>query len=156
VPERLFTLFWATRPSVLLSFLSGAAGVDKWVFSWLRVEEMIGMIKGISSMAVVVSDAAKAKKWYKEKLGFEVLSEAGHWVTVAPKGSKGPVLHLCQTTPLEEGNTGILFRVDDLNKAYEELTQKGVEFTKKPKDDGWGPYAMFKDPDGNVFWLEPE
>ncbi len=117
---------------------------------------MIGMIKGIGSMAVVVSDAAKAKKWYEEKLGFEVVAEEGHWVAVAPRGSKGPVLHLCKTTPPEEGNTGILFRVDDLNKTYEELTKKGVEFTKKPKDDGWGPYAMFKDLDGNVFWLEPE
>jgi predicted enzyme related to lactoylglutathione lyase len=149
-------LFWAIGPSVDLSLPSRAKGVDKWVFSWLGVEKMIGMIKGIGSMAVVVSDSVEAKKWYKEKLGFEVLSERGHWVTVAPKGSKGPVLHLCQTTPLEEGNTGILFRVDDLNKAYEELIKNGVEFTKKPRDDGWGPYAMFKDPDGNVFWLEPD
>jgi predicted enzyme related to lactoylglutathione lyase len=117
---------------------------------------MMGMIKDIGSMAVVVSDAAKAKKWYEEKLGFAIVAEDGHWVTVAPKGFKGPVLHLCQTTPLEEGNTGILFRVDDLSKTYDELTKKGVEFTKEPRDDGWGPYAMFKDLDGNVFWLEPE
>jgi lactoylglutathione lyase len=117
---------------------------------------MISMIKGIGSVAVVVSDATKAKKWYKEKLGFEIVSEKGHWVTVAPKGVKGPALHLCETTPSEEGNTGILFRVDDLNRTYEELAKNGVEFTKKPRDDGWGPYAMFKDLDGNVFWLEPE
>lgn len=45
-------------------------------------------------MAVVVKDEKKAKKWYKEKLGFEVRSEDDHWVTVAPKGARGPVLHL--------------------------------------------------------------
>ena len=112
------------------------------------------MIKEIGSMAIVVKDSDAAKKWYVEKLGFEVKSEKGHWLTVAPKGSKGPVLHLCKTTPLEEGNTGILFRVDDLNKTCEELAKKGVKFTHPPKDEGWGAFAMFADPDGNVFWLE--
>jgi predicted enzyme related to lactoylglutathione lyase len=31
-----------------------------------------------------------------------------------------------------------------------------VEFTTKPKKAEWGTYAMFKDPDGNEFWLYPE
>ncbi len=104
-------------------------------------------------MAVVVKDGKKAKEWYKEKLGFEVRSEDEHWVTVAPKGTRGLVLHLCKSRPLESGNTGILFRVDNLNKTYAELSRKGVKFTVKPRDDGYGPYAMMKDLDGNVFWL---
>ena len=64
-----------------------------------------------------------------------------------------PVLHLCETTPLEPGNTGIAFQVDDLDKAYKEMSGKGVEFTVKPKKEEWGYHAMFKDPDGNEFWL---
>jgi predicted enzyme related to lactoylglutathione lyase len=112
------------------------------------------LILGIESVAVVVKDSTAAKKWYVEKLGFEVKAEEGHWITVAPKGSKGPVLHLCKTTPLEEGNTGILFHVDDLNKTYKELSRKGVKFTHPPKDEGWGAFAMLSDPDGNIFWLE--
>src|SRR5487761_1004099 len=104
-------------------------------------------------MAVVVKDEKKAKRWYKEKLGFEVRSEDDHWVTVAPKGARGPVLHLCRTRPLEKGNTGILFTVDNLNETYNELSRKGVNFKVKPRDDGYGAYAMRKDLDGNVFWL---
>ena len=104
-------------------------------------------------MAVVVKDEKKAKIWYKEKLGFEVRSEDDHWVTVAPKATKGFVLHLCKSRPLEKGNTGILFTVDNLNKTYAELVSKGVKFASKPKDEGWGAYAMMKDLDGNAFWL---
>jgi uncharacterized glyoxalase superfamily protein PhnB len=33
------------------------------------------------------------------------------------------------------------------------MTEKGVEFTLKPKKEEWGYYGMFKDPDGNEFWL---
>ena len=111
------------------------------------------MITRISSAAVVVKDEKKAAKWYKTMLGLEVKSEEGHWVTVAPKNQRGFVLHLCKTKPLEKGNTGILFSADDIQKTYAELSGKGVKFTVKPRDDGWGLYAMFKDPDGNVFWL---
>ncbi len=114
------------------------------------------MINKITSFAVVVRDEKASAKWFKEKLGFEVKSSDGHWVTVAPKGARGPVLHLCKTKPLEKGNTGIAFLTKDLEKEYEILSKKGVKFTVKPRDDGWGLYSMFKDPDGNVFWLMPD
>jgi len=113
------------------------------------------MIKSIMDMAVVVSNAKKSAEWYKEKLGLEVRDNEGHWFTVAPKGSN-VVLHLCETKQLEQGNTGIAFSVDDLDKTYNELNAKGVEFTTKPKKTEWGSHAMFKDPDGNEFWLFPE
>lgn len=113
------------------------------------------MIKSIMDVAVVVSNANNSAEWYKDKLGLEVREKQGHWITVAPKAS-GVVLHLCETTPLEQGNTGIAFYVDDLDKAYTEMSGKGVEFTTKPKKTEWGSFAMFKDPDGNEFWLYPE
>ncbi len=114
------------------------------------------MIKSIRSAAVVVKDAKKAKKWYSEKLGFVVKSDEDHWITMAPANAKGFELHLCETKPLEKGNTGILFVVDDVDKTYAELSKKGVKFSQKPIDQGWGKYAMMKDLDGNIFWLMPE
>lgn len=112
------------------------------------------MITEIVDVAVVVSDAKKALKWYTEVLGLEPRSTEGHWVTVAPKGSK-TVLHLCEGGALEKGNTGIALRTEDLERAYQELKEKGVKFPHPPKDEGWGPYAQFEDPDGNVIWLDP-
>ena len=111
------------------------------------------MIKKVGSIAVVVRDEKKAANWFKTKLGFEIKNQMEHWVTVIPKGARGPELHLCKTRPLEKGNTGIAFTTDNLDKTYQELSKKGVKFTVKPKDEGWGPYAMFADLDGNVFWL---
>ena len=112
------------------------------------------MIKSIMDMAIVVSDAKKSAEWYKQNLGLEVRDNEGHWITVAPKDSS-VVLHLCETTPAEKGNTGIAFCVDELDKTYREMSAKGVEFTTKPKKTEWGTYAMFKDLDGNEFWLYP-
>jgi lactoylglutathione lyase len=111
------------------------------------------MIKKLNSIAVVVRDEKKAATWYRTKLGFEIKSDMEHWVTVAPKGARGPELHLCKTKPLEKGNTGIAFGCDDLEKTYRELSKKGVRFPVKPRDDGWGMYAQFSDIDGNFFWL---
>lgn len=110
------------------------------------------MITKLGSVAVVVSDAKKAAEWYTKTLGFELVSSEDHWVTVRAGGSD-TVIHLCQGPPLEPGNTGILFECDDVEKTYRELRERGVVFTKPPRDEGWGVYAMFRDPDGNEFWL---
>src|SRR5208283_5416404 len=110
------------------------------------------MIKSFSSTAIVVSNGKRAMKWYHDKLGFRVVDKSGHWITVAPKGGK-TVLHLCESKRLEKGNTGISFVVDNLDRTYEQLSKKGVRFTQKPVDKGWGKFAFFADQDGNEFWL---
>jgi catechol 2,3-dioxygenase-like lactoylglutathione lyase family enzyme len=116
------------------------------------------MIERIRSVAVMVSDEKKAKEWYRDKLGFEVQSDEEHWVVVAPKGSSVGI-HLCPDEPLELGNTGILFLAADIESTCNELKTKHVEFTRELGKSEWDEsirYAMFKDPDGNVFWLMPK
>jgi len=115
------------------------------------------MIQSIIDVAVVVSKAEKSAEWYRDKLGLEIRAREGHWVTVAPKGSD-VVLHLCEPfegNGPEPGNTGIAFRVNNLDETYGEFSKRGVEFTVKPTKEEWGSYAMFKDPDGNEFWIMP-
>ncbi len=107
----------------------------------------------LSSIAIVVSDAKKSAKWYKEKLGLEVRDRMGHWITVSSKASN-VVLHLCEGFyPLEPGNSGISFVVKEAAKDQKALEKKGVKFTTPTTKEEWGTYAMFKDPDGNEFWL---
>ncbi|MEM3791599.1 MAG: VOC family protein [Candidatus Micrarchaeaceae archaeon] len=117
------------------------------------------MITKTYSIAVVVKNKDEAKKWYVEKLGFRVVDDDGHWVTVAPKSarSRDVLIHLCESYDenAEEpgGNTGIAFMTDSVEESFKELKAKGVEFSKEPSDEGFGKYAIFKDLYGNEFWL---
>ncbi len=117
------------------------------------------MISKIADVAVVVSNGREAADWYREKLGFAVGGEAeGHWVVVYPPGGEeGTHLHLCADIyPLEPGNTGIGLITDSLDETFQALSEKEVKFTVEPRKEEWGTYAMFKDPDGNEFWLFEE
>jgi len=114
------------------------------------------MIKTVGTTAIVVSDAAKAMEWYRDKLGLEVAGDPKqHWVTTGVKGSEHR-LHLCEHKPLEKGNTGIAFLCDDIQTTFEELSKRGVKFTTRPTKEPWGTYAMLADLDGNEFWLMEE
>jgi uncharacterized glyoxalase superfamily protein PhnB len=115
------------------------------------------------SVAVLVKNGKRAKKWYHDTLGFDVIESGDHWITVGDK--KGGIqLHLCEMTGrggkprLEPGNTGIYIRTDgDLQKTYAALKAKGVKFPHPPEQADWGGwFCMFSDPDGNEFWLNSE
>ena len=52
-------------------------------------------------------------------------------------------------------HTGIGFGVEDLVASHRDLSGKGVEFTMLPERQPWGGFmAMFRDPDGNTFYLD--
>jgi predicted enzyme related to lactoylglutathione lyase len=103
------------------------------------------------SVAVTVSDAKKAAKWYKQTLGFEVSTEDEHWVTAGVKGAPWK-LHLCETE-LEPGNTGICFYSENVKKTVDGLKKKGVKFSREYKKSEGGETALIEDPDGNIFWI---
>ena len=108
------------------------------------------MVSSEFSVAVMVSDAKKSAKWYKETLGF-LTSEEGHWVTAWPKGAEWK-LHLCEGK-LEPGNTGIGLYSADLKRDVAKLKKKGVKFAQDYTKTEWGEIAKIEDPDGNVFWM---
>jgi catechol 2,3-dioxygenase-like lactoylglutathione lyase family enzyme len=114
------------------------------------------------SIAVVVSDARKARDWYTQKLGLDLVDDGDHWITVGRKGQPGKI-HLCQPTEgdpksqLEPGNSGIFIKLPGKDFAGEcaKLKARGVEFTVEPTKEPWGEYAVIRDPDGNEHSLGP-
>src|SRR3989442_3065078 len=103
-----------------------------------------------ATVAVVVRDEKKATKFWKEKLGFRVVTSWPHWVTVAPRGSSVH-LHLCPDSRPEKGNTGFLFSTKNATKEAAKLRAKGVKISQPVTKEEWGTTFRFLDPDGNEF-----
>jgi catechol 2,3-dioxygenase-like lactoylglutathione lyase family enzyme len=107
-----------------------------------------------------VNDIAAARKFYSEVLGFEVTEPMGQ---LSFKLSGGHEIFIYGKPNHEPATFTVLnFRVDDVNKAVDELTSKGVVFeiynypelktdAKGISRDNGGPViAWFKDPAGNI------
>jgi catechol 2,3-dioxygenase-like lactoylglutathione lyase family enzyme len=133
------------------------------------------MIK-ITTAQVWVLDQDEAVTFWTEKVGFEIREDATfpelggfRWVTVGAPGQDAPVLVLMaipgapvfpESTVTEikallaKGHSGGIFmETDDVQKAYEELSAKGVEFTDLPEARPYGIDCGFRDPSGNSFRL---
>ncbi len=114
--------------------------------------------KAFSGFAV--DDVEKAREFYGETLGLEtsIESEEHGLMTLHLAGDRGTLVY--EKSDLTPANYTILnFPVDDIDKAVDELTARGVRFEtydgfeqdEKGIFRGEGPYiAWFKDPAGNV------
>lgn len=51
------------------------------------------------------------------------------------------------------GYITMVFKVDDLNKTYEDIKGKGIEIAPPRKADWGGQELVFNDPDGNIIIL---
>jgi catechol 2,3-dioxygenase-like lactoylglutathione lyase family enzyme len=110
------------------------------------------MIKTVWCITFYVSNLRKAKKFYEEILGLEKKYEFSSYVGFECGGVEIGLIpkpegeqKASQTSPSVE------FLVDNVDKVYEELKSKGVEFIKELHDEPWGgKQATFTDPDGNI------
>lgn len=118
------------------------------------------MITHVRFVTVYVSDQQRALEFYTRRLGFETRADVpmgpgARWIEVAPPGAQ-TVLVLYTPPGMEDrigGFTGITLACDDVFATAEELRARGVELVAEPREEPWGQWAEFKDPDGNVFGL---
>ncbi len=131
------------------------------------------MITKLSHTTIYVSDHDKAYDFYVNTLGFDVrndmkMDNGFRWLAVGPKSQKDLEIVLYMPAPgmmdadvvkalktlLDKGAMGGgVFETDDCQKTYEELSAKGVTFTKKPTKEFYGVEALFSDGCGNWFSL---
>jgi uncharacterized glyoxalase superfamily protein PhnB len=130
----------------------------------------------ISTAQLWVHDQDEALAFWTEKVGFEVredvtVPEMGNfrWLSVGPRdeGGVAVVLMAIPGPPLIDDATRsqiadltakgfcstIFLTTDDVMKAYEELSARGVEFTEKPNVMPYGIDSGFRDPSGNSIRL---
>jgi lactoylglutathione lyase len=119
-------------------------------------------VLGIGHVGISVKDKQVSKKFYTEVLGFEVAWEY-HSDTKDLLFLKNGncVIELLQTDePLEDGQLNHLsILVDDVDRAYAELKEKGVQFETDIKLDAYlypngERYAMFRGPDNERLQIE--
>lgn len=107
-----------------------------------------------------VDDLDRARRFYEEALGLRLSDEAMSGVARLHLGGGTTVLVYAKPGHTPATFTVLNFPVPDVEKAVDQLTERGVEFLKyddPPTDDkgimrAGGPLiAWFTDPAGNVF-----
>ena len=132
------------------------------------------MLKQLANVQVWVHDQDEALAFYTEKLGLEVredvtVPEMGNfrWLSVGVPGQDDVAIVLMAVPgpPVFEEETraqihallakgasgGLFFATDDCRATYEELKERGVEFTQEPTEMPYGVDAGLRDPSGNHF-----
>jgi len=118
------------------------------------------MIKSVKFVSIPVRDQNKALEFYTKKLGFQIMTDqpmgdGQRWIELRIPGAETEVVLF--TPQGQEDRIGtfaaVSFVSDNVQKTYEELSGKGVEFAQPPKKQSWGTSAIFKDVDGNTFVL---
>jgi predicted enzyme related to lactoylglutathione lyase len=116
----------------------------------------------ISVISIPVSDQDRAKGFYADGLGFEVLHDATfgegqRWVQLAPAGGQASITLTTWFEDFAPGSQrGLILHVDDIAAARAELEGRGVPFTGDTFGTPWGSFAPFEDPDGNRWSLHEE
>src|SRR5262249_15141243 len=118
------------------------------------------MISHVKFVSIPTRDQNRAVKFWTEALGFRVLTDqpfddTQRWIELRVGSSDTRVvLFNFGENGLQPGSpfNGAL-ACDDVERTYQELAARGVEFESKPTKQPWGMFAVFKDPDGNTFVL---
>ncbi|MDX6568964.1 MAG: hypothetical protein QOH15_1542 [Gaiellales bacterium] len=129
------------------------------------------MLNKLTHVNVWVDNQEDALKFYTEKLGMELRDDVSfpelggfRWLTVGLPGQDVALaLMEVPAAPVFDEETqaqiralvakgvagGLFFSTDDCQGSFEELRQRGVEFSQEPTKQPYGIDAGFRDSSGN-------
>lgn len=121
-----------------------------------------GVIDRVQAVSVPVSDQDRAKAFYADLLGFEVVADDNQanglrWVQLRPKGAQTSIV-LATWHPMPPGSLkGLLLHTRDLGALRARLIERrhaAPDITEAP----WARFFKLDDPDGNglVIQQRPE
>ncbi len=126
------------------------------------------MKQSIAHIALVVRDYDEAISFFTDKLNFTLVEDIyqpqqdKRWVTVAPPGDSGTTLLLARASKPEQhafignqsgGRVFLFLSTDNFSRDYNDMTAKGIKFTREPKQADYGTVAVFEDLYGNLWDL---
>ncbi len=108
------------------------------------------MIKEVAFIAIAVSDAAEARKFYEETLELKpgMTAMEGAWVEYDLGGTTIGVGCHPAWQPSRDG-TSVAFEVDDIDATIARLKERGVKFDMEMMETPVCWMAQFRDPSGN-------
>ena len=117
------------------------------------------MITHLKFVGIPTRNQDAAVAFYTDKLGFKVVTDqpmgAQRWIEMRVGASDTRVVLF--TPDGQQDRIGTFFNgsfaCDNVERTYEELKARGVEFSAPPKKEPWGTYTTFKDLEGNEFVL---
>jgi lactoylglutathione lyase len=125
-----------------------------------RYSKEENMITKIATAAVYVEDQRTAVDFWIKQVGFEIHSEKSMgpnaaWIEVGPPGDVSCLVVYPKSMMQDwaERKPSVVFECDNIQKTFEEMRDRGVQFTQEPKEMPWGTFAIFLDPEGNWFGL---
>ncbi len=121
-------------------------------------------VEGVElTLLLVVSDIARAVRFYTEVLGASLFREyggtsavlqfQGTWLLLVTGGGPTPGKPTVTFAPPQNPDTvshQLTMRVPDCRAAYEVLKSRGADFLAEPVDRGGEIRAFFRDPDGHL------
>lgn len=126
------------------------------------------MNQQLAHIALVVRDYDEAIRFYVDTLGFELIDDTyqpeqdKRWVLVKPKGEGATSILLARASTDHQadyigdqagGRVFLFLQTDDFWRDYNAYKERGVEFTRDPKEQDYGTVAVFKDLYGNLWDL---
>lgn len=118
------------------------------------------MISHIRLLSLPVSDQERARDFYVEVLGFDLIRDNPmgpdrRWVEVGPHGAQTAITLVTWFPTMAPGSVkGLVLETDDLDADIARLTARGVRIPDGVQEQPWGRFVTFDDPDGNGIVLQ--
>jgi catechol 2,3-dioxygenase-like lactoylglutathione lyase family enzyme len=116
------------------------------------------MITHLKFVTIPTRNQDLALAFYTEKLGFKLVTDQPHdekqrWIELRIGGTDTRVVLFNFDDSRVGGYFNGSFACDNVERTYQELSERGVKFAGPPKQEPWGSFAMFEDLDGNKFLI---
>jgi catechol 2,3-dioxygenase-like lactoylglutathione lyase family enzyme len=138
------------RPAESLAERRGAAPLSAPAMAEPQAEDDMPAM----GMMLVVSDLARSLRFYRDLVGFSVIDKGANMAVLGYGGGRILLRQLADMSPVDRRVAHLHISVADVDAAYKDLKDRGVEFVHRPrvtsrgdKLDLWA--ATFRDPDGH-------
>jgi predicted enzyme related to lactoylglutathione lyase len=118
------------------------------------------MFRHVKFAELPVVDQDRAARFYRDKIGLKVVVDTPYetdwrWLEFEVPGAATKIL-VTRREGEPRREPAIILVAGDVQRAYEALTSKGVEFTQPPTAAPWSSaetYALFRDTEGNTVMI---